>query len=334
MGVLQLSSVKIGTPSIPLQWSNEQQKHVKYDFKRKFIDEIKYSNHQGLYKYNEPDTTVKYELDTIEPDSKFYHRNYLNYLEKCWADHLGIVITPDIFWYTLLSEFATLVKGDPENYRGLFTDSPEKKEIIVVSGSLTVMPLDVLVDALKRQVPSDTSLYFPDLSFTKNSDHAFLASFCDICSPYYNYSMYLCGFPFIDVKGSIEDWKLLKEHWDRLKKIVKGNIQWVNTVSNIFNNIVEQFDNKDFWKGIFSLKHCGSGHQAELSGWFTDLFVVQPRVRYAENFSAHVSNIKYKQLDTNQDFEMSVGLFNSIQRDEFMEPSFSFIVYNTTGGLV
>jgi hypothetical protein len=196
------------------------------------------SNHKELDRRKIDESKVKYELDTIEPDSKFYHRNYLTYLEKCWADHLGIVITPDIFWYTLLSEFATLVKGSPENYRSLFTDSPEKKDIIVVSGSLTVMPLDALVKALKRQVPSDTSLFFPNLSFTKNSGHAFLASFCDICSPYYNYMMYMCGFPYIDVKGSIEDWKLLKEHWDRLKGIVQGNIQWVNTVSNVFNNII------------------------------------------------------------------------------------------------
>jgi hypothetical protein len=58
---------------------------------------------------------------------------------------------------------------------------------------------------------------------------------------------------------------------------------------------------------------------------------LQKNIEVAENFSSHVSNIKYKQLDTKKDYEMSVGLFSSVLKENCMEPSFSFMVYDVTG---
>jgi hypothetical protein len=334
--MLTLSDVKIGQPTKPTEWNNKLQKNIEVNYKDLFISTIRRSNHKRLDNeywdaHSQRLATIKTSSDTLIPDAAHYHTNYLDYLEKCWADHLGIVITPDIIWYTILCEFATIVKNDSQNYRSLFTNSPEKKEIIVPSGDLSVMPLDVLTKALRDEVPSDTSIFFPGFqSFTPNSPHAFLAAFCDICSPYYNYSMYLCGFPLIDIRGVIDDWKILRDQWVQLKKVVQQNDVWVGAVDKTLNLIVDNFGNTEFWKEIFKVKNCGSGHQTLITGWFTDLFREQPKVRYVENFSSHISNIKYKQLDTKKNYEMSVGLFNSTIVENCMEPIFSFIVYDVT----
>jgi hypothetical protein len=275
---------------------------------------------------------IKYESDTVEANAGLYHLSYLEYLEKCWGDHQGIVMSPDIIWFTLLSEFASLVKADSKVYRHLFTDSDDKKEISVPSGSLTVMPLGTLVHHLRKHVPSDSSVYFPIFGFTKNSDLAFLSAFGDMCSPYYEYSMYLCGFPYIDVKGNLDDWKLLQDHWCKLRLIVQGNQEWVLRVDNCIDAIIDNvtYCNINFWKSIFSLKKCGSGHQTEVSGWFSELFAIQPRVKYVSNFPSHVSSICYKQLQTGQQYRMSTGLLSSFQESEFMVPIFSSVVFNIT----
>ena len=75
--------------------------------------------------------TVKHKLVDVTVDGDFYHKNYMEYLENCYDRHYGYVISPDMVWYTLLSELAIHIKNNAEHYRDLFTDSDEKKEISV-----------------------------------------------------------------------------------------------------------------------------------------------------------------------------------------------------------
>ena len=253
--ILKLSNIKVGTPKKPVRWSNEAEKDVEYDHRTEFILSIKsrytrishITNKEEYEEYNKTLEKIKFEFDDIG-DAEYYHMNYLEYLEKCWSDHLGIVISPDIVWFTILSEFASIVKSNVELYRPLFTTSTEKQEIAVLSASSIEMPLNTLVIALKSYVPSDSSMYFPTFGFTKNSEKAFLSTFCDICSPFYNYSMYLCSFPYIDIKGDIDNWRFLKSHWIKLKSNIKDNSIWVQKVDNVIDNIIEGFSNVDFWK--------------------------------------------------------------------------------------
>jgi hypothetical protein len=64
-----------------------------------------------------------------------------------------------------------------------------------------------------------------------------------------------------------------------------------------------------------------------VSGWFKDLFRIEPEVLYPENYSPHVSTIKYKQLDTGKNYEMSVGVFGSAHEGDLMVPEFSYVVH-------
>ena len=62
--------------------------------------------HDRNYDYRTKQVTQSLVLRHVEfaRDADLYHRNYLEYLETCWGNHLGIVITPDILWYTVLNE--------------------------------------------------------------------------------------------------------------------------------------------------------------------------------------------------------------------------------------
>jgi hypothetical protein len=321
MPTLQLSDVAVGVVKAPSQWDNSQQRNVELDPFEVFSKELAKS-----------DKTVNLQyVDGNILDGMAYHRNYMEYLEKCWAEHLGIVITPDILWYTLLTEMASITKADPEQYRGLFTTSNEKQEIVILQGDPVVMSLAMLVDKLKDYVPTDTSLFLPDFTTSgMRSRHAFRAAFCDMCSPYYNYSMLMCGFPAIDVRGTPEDYSLMSEKWSELGKLFVGHSEWFSRVQTIIDNCLSQFSDADWWRQIFTLKTCGSGGQVAGSGWFTDMFLAKPRVPYPENFPAGVSIVDYKQLNTNKEYRMLDGLFMSRMDGDFLVPNFGFSVFERT----
>lgn len=259
-----------------------------------------------------------------------YHKNYMGYLERCWADHLVAVITPDIIWYTILCELTLLIAEQTETYRHLFTDSQEKKTITVLTGDPVIIPLDSLISELKKLVPTDVNLFLPTFSTSnERSIFAGYAAFCDMVSPYYDYSMYCCGIPRIDVRGTKEDYSQLMGSWVNIMGLfTKTDELWCRTVSNVLSDITRNLENPDFWNGMFFLEKCGSGSDKEVKGWWRDFYRKQPSVAYPDNFSTHVSNVSYKYLPTDQDYIMKSGLlFSKLEGEGVLVPEFGRIVY-------
>lgn len=258
------------------------------------------------------------------------HNNYLEYLETCWANHYSPVVKPDDIWYCLLCELSLLVAANPSAYRDLFTESSEKQEILVITNDPVVMPLDTLVGALSRKIPTEVDIFFPKFStLTKKSTFAQYAAFADMCSPYYNYSMMLCGFPYIDVRGEAEDWANLLRGWLRLSHIFKKEKAYFQRVEDILLDASAAFQRKDneFWAGIFGDKRCGSGGQTEIYGWFSRLFYKQPSTKYVSNYSTHLSKVRYKNISTNKQFEMYYGNLSSNIVGDKLEPQYGSFVF-------
>lgn len=261
------------------------------------------------------------------------HRNYLDYLSKCYASHNGIVIKPDYIWYTILCEMAIIIKDNPEAYRKVFTDSQEKKDVQVLTLDPVVMPIDTLTKEVFKLIPSGLKQDDVILNFsttTQSSTFAFSTSFLDAASPYYNYMMYMCGYNKIKVLGSIEDYEMMSDAISRLKNIYDGTdtvmINYLNKSDENVQNIIYNWENKDFWNKIFYLEECGSGSQVEAKGWFTDFFNKYPSVGYVENFSTHISIVEYKNIDTDKDYVMNSGLLSSIIEGDYLIPDFEFYV--------
>jgi hypothetical protein len=83
----------------------------------------------------------------------------------------------------------------------------------------------------------------------------------------------------------------------------------------------------DFWKDMFSLERCGSGSQYIVLGWINDVYLKTPKLKFVENYSSHISIVKYKQLNTNKDYEMKQGLISSKKEGNFLVPDFAHIIY-------
>jgi len=260
------------------------------------------------------------------------HRNYLNYLQRAWGSHYGIVISPDIIWHILLSEMGVHIKNNSEFYRTLFTASDKKVEIVVPTADPQLIDLNLIVTELKKLVPTNIDLFLPEFtSTTASSSLAFMAVFADAMTPYYNYCMYLCGIPKIKILGEKSDWEKIITNLTEMKVLLnknKKNADYFDKVIEIVEKITGNYEMIDveFLKNIFSLKRCGSGGQVEASGWATDLFMKKPQVRYVENYPTCISKVPYTLLETQQKFELCYGLFSSVEEDGFIIPDFGFII--------
>lgn len=260
-----------------------------------------------------------------------YHSSYLDCLSVAWDCHRGVVITPDLVWYDLLCEFAGAVRDDVEAYRHLFTSTEGKQEILVQTSDPEVIPVDRLVEALGKKTVLPPDLFLPQFTTTTpRSRLAHQAAFADAASPYYNYSMYCCGIPFVDVRGSYADWEKLASYWRGLGSQLHTDRGFHLRVCGVLNRLLSGIESPDFWRDIFSLERCGSGGQVEVGGWYSELFRKTPPVRYVENFSPHASRVDYRCIDTSKSYRMFHGVFSSALDDDLLTPEFGWIVYEVT----
>lgn len=261
-----------------------------------------------------------------------YHRNFLEYLEIAWGAHRGVVISPDIIWYGLLCEVASIIKAKPDQYRKLFTESDEKQLIAVQSDSLTVLPLDEIVRMLKTLIPSDVTSFLPEFSTTTDRSRvAKYAAFADAMSPYYNYGMFACGIPSIRVDGTRKDWQKIATNWSAIASALCTHVEYFYKSSVALKSIVEHLGSALQWKTMFNLERCGSGSQTEVSGWITDLFLTQPKgPKYVSNFASHLSKVEYEQLQTKRKFVAFHGLLFSTEQDGLLLPDFGQVILEQT----
>ncbi len=254
-------------------------------------------------------------------DAKVMHRNYLSYLESCWRNHYGAVVSPTILWNMVLNNLAYKVNKTPDAFRKYFTETKEGKQEIIVEQGGNLISVDLLIAGLQGKIPSGMiEDCFPDLSTdNEKSKIADYTAFLDMVSPYYNYSMLLCGIPKIKVLGEKGDW--LKIMW-ALGKITSAVPEFAKYLLGVANKIAVICDETCDFSQMFSLERCGSGSQVEVSGWIRDFFIEQPRVSYPENFISCISKIDYHCYNDGRDYRLYAGLFTSEIEDGYIVPAF------------
>lgn len=288
--------------------------------------------HSGFsYDYNKRQKAQSLEyVNNSFGDSSHFHSNYMGYLETAWANHYGVVMTPDILWHTLLSELVLVVGEDPKRFATLFTNKPDEKQHISIGyDDPTIMPLDRLADEIKKLVPTDSELFLPEFSTSsKSARFARYAAFADLVSPYYSYSIYCCGIPYVDVRGTPEDYVKIVDNWKKIDALIDVHNEYFANVSSLLERLLNNLESPEFWKDMFYLKRCGSGSQNEVFGWFTSFYRNAPaKIRLSVNFSTHLSKVCYENLSTKRNYEMYSGVVQSKLHDDLLEPDFGFMVY-------
>lgn len=275
-------------------------------------------------------TKQKFDFDNIQ--GEVFHTTYLDYLYHAYANHYGIEIKPDYIWFTILNEMSREIKSNPKVYRHLFTDSNDKKEVSVATGSEHLMPVEDLLSKVFDLIPSGLNKDNIVLEFstsTQSSKLAFSTSFLEAVSPYFSYSMFMCGFNKINVLGTLNDYLLIIQNLEQLKNIFdtldnKSMYNYLHSANILVCDMINNWDNKDFWKNIFYVKRCGSGHQQQIYGWFEKFFYQMEGLKYIETYPKHVSKIQYKNLTSGNKYEMSVGFFSSKIENGYLVGDFEY----------
>jgi hypothetical protein len=253
-------------------------------------------------------------------DAPITHQNYLSYLCLCWKRHYGIIISPTVLWNMVLNNLAFRVNKTPDVFRKYFSESEEKIEICVEQGG-NLIDTKLLIAGLQGRIPSKMlEDSFPEFSTdTEKSRIANYTAFLDMVSPYYNYSMYLCGIPKVRVLGTQEDWLKIMFNLGAITSAIPEFTEYLLAVANRVAMICE---NTCDYGDMFRLDRCGSGSQAEVAGWITEFYIEQPQVSYLENFIPCISKIDYHNYNDGKDYRLFAGLFTSIIEDSYLVPEF------------
>jgi hypothetical protein len=255
-----------------------------------------------------------------KPKPALYHMNYLRYLAECWKNHYGVIISPTIFWNMVLNNLAYKVNKTPDVFRKYFTESDEKQEICVEQGGNKI-DVTLLIAGVASVIPGEILDHvFPKYSTdTEKSTIANYTAFLDMVSPYYNYSMYLCGIPKVRVLGTEEDWALFYKKLNEIATRIPEFCSYLQLVGYRLAQIIDI--TADFSK-MFRLDRCGSGSQVEVEGWIKEFFIEQPSVNYPENFISCISKIDYHNYNDGKDYRLYAGLFTSTIEDGYLLPEF------------
>jgi hypothetical protein len=300
--------------------------------------------------YIELETATKADMEQLvvkQSDSKLEligssvgdhpHYGVMEYMSMAYNNHKGIVITPHLIWYTFMTELASHIKkmavDHPKRYQHVFTDSDQKVEINVPTNSPTMMPMGLLREEIIKNINVDAGMFFPEFS-QEWGDYEFAIStaFADALSPYFTYTMTLCGIPKVLVDGTDEDWQKIIDSLKLMQDVFTDDtiMDYLKRVTGLVSTM-RQNNSIDFWKDMFFIESCGSGHTNQVKGWFRKFFMVQPSNAQVQNYPTAVSHIAYKETTMNAKFELFSGVLSSHEEDGFLYPHFDFVLTEDVG---
>lgn len=215
---------------------------------------------------------------------------------QAYADHRPMVLSPDIVWLIISQGFANYVNAHPEEMRNALVYHEGKMDINVVSDKDILSPeadwnillKDFAAGVAKNTKGNVSTLLTADFSTTGTAER--IASQITLMESVKSYFIYheiafACGFPFITIKGTPEDWQKVLEKAQGLSQY-KGLKSWSKELNPILTEFIKAAQgkpNQKFWQSIVRKKRvskltkesnggCNGYTYTQLDGWFLKLF--------------------------------------------------------------
>lgn len=280
-------------------------------------------------------------LEQFSESGDYLQGGYTDYLAACWANHYVAVTSPDLIWQVILQGAAELIVANPEPYRQFFTRSKDKVKLTVPGHISQIEAFVADITNLLSANIVDQRVYdfFPDFSTTTPMiEMSRMVAFCQMASPYYDYGMLCCGIPAYDVRGTDKDWQQMVDSWNSVEEIMCQNSQstsWFKSVQTVLSDCVQNLDdpNGDFWLNMFKMKHCGSGSDQMLSGWYTQLFVddrSRPLLKNAPSGVCYFDFTDYGQVG-DPEYRIYAGPISSVivpgSQWDTLEPCWDWVMF-------
>ena len=247
-------------------------------------------------------------------------------LYKCmlqaYADHRPLVLSPDMVWLIIAQGFSRYVNAHPEELRDKLVYHEGKMDIIVISETDILSPnadWETLLNQFSESISQNTKGEIADMitaNFTTTSVAERAASqitLMETVKSYFDYYDFAggCGFPFITLQGTPDDWQKVLDKARGLSKY--GLSAWTQELEPIlteFVNASEGHPNQDFWQDIMRKRRvknlklykygCGGTGEGttELDGWILKFFPdekgkIQKKVQWNTDMPSEMVRVSF-----------------------------------------
>lgn len=305
-------------PATAAEWSN--------GFASKWQME-KYSNKEGA---------------VLKPigEHQFRTLGFGRVVAKAYSQHLNLAIQPHDVWYVILANFAGIVnEGNAKAWRPFLTRAEGKTQLLVPQEHGFEINTQALLELLKEHSPTDPELFQP--VFSTSTPEVLLcqaAAVLDMAKRYYDYGMFCCGIPMIDLRGTREDWEEIAARLTRINEAMLAvNLnaaclipveRYFAKVQRVISQIILSYeqDQTEFWKDIWTQQNVGSGGDLQINGWICDLYHKIERGGLLRSFPDLICEFTYENKSTGEHFLQKHGCLGSALVDGVLETRYDYLV--------
>lgn len=212
---------------------------------------------------------------------------------QSYAKHIPVTVSPDILWMLIVQGFSRHIDQNAEKLRYKFVDFDGQKTLIVNGDEWTIEEITregwestfaAFVELIKRNA-GDSMIKIITPTFSTTTPTIQVSSQIAIMSCFKNYFKYIrlyggCGFPYINLQGTLKDYEELKSKVEKLKGFDIDD--WIMELIIIIDKIIETKKGKidiDFWKNMIKNKETmeprGSGALTKvenIDGWLLNFY--------------------------------------------------------------
>ena len=204
----------------------------------------------------------------------------LETVRNAYHGHYPLALSPDVIWLTICQGMSKHINLNFKSLENKIYKNGHPKSILVRIDSLAFdsTQWSVAVDSLAQQTRRYTDPYFyeafvPQFSTTTPIDHvAYQITLLDAQKKAFSYNLESgCGFPWIVLRGTTEDWELIKKKLSILDTLEMT--EWKESLTPILDEFIEASQgraNKTFWMNIFKTE--GEYETYAITGWILKLF--------------------------------------------------------------
>ena len=315
----------------------------------------------GVNRMRSPNDFKNFRVIQKSFQSQNTHAGLIFYAHFCWAKELGMVLRPDLLWYTIISEITEYILKFPDYFRYLFTDTEEKKDLILdIYPGFDQQGLEILTYAFTTEVRRKiANQQFFDLICNSQFEsapplyrHAMATTMLCMGTPYFNYST-VCGIPFVDIQGDLSDWLHLYNQTVALRNFIpdiecpidfqQDYGKYLNQCRNVIENIIffafnhsvpdlikmEYNSPEEFFNDVFHYgkNKCGSGHDDRIvKGWLRRCYWQAKEDLH--RFPTHLNYFPWDDIPSKKMYVHMVGMgYSEIQSDGLAVPDYGCVTY-------
>ena len=191
---------------------------------------------------------------------------FVEAVHQAYAQHLPLIISPDMIWYLITSATAIHINKNSEELRYKFVSHEGKKTIEVRRDNFVFNsrsnPWHEVIDEFSTKIRNLTINKVVDTMLanfsttTKVSRVVSQIVLMDAMQKYFDYLLRTtCGIPEIRIKGDKEDWQNVKAKTIQIIQLIPAFQKWYdNGLEMILDQFINVYDNKidtSFWNKIY-----------------------------------------------------------------------------------